>query len=47
VRFVPRSWLVWSSTVSSEEGMERVRSWFAEEKAGSADSETEPAPARK
>jgi hypothetical protein len=47
VRFVPRSWLVWSSTVSSEEGMERVRSWFAEKKAGSADSETEPAPARK
>jgi hypothetical protein len=32
LRFVPRSWMVWSSTVSSEEGTARVRAWFEEKK---------------
>jgi len=32
LRFAPRSWIVWSSTVSSEDGMARVRTWFAEKR---------------
>jgi len=33
LRFVARSWIVWSSTVGSKEGIARVRAWFAEKKA--------------
>jgi len=32
LRFAPRSWMVWSSTLSSADGMARVRAWFAEKK---------------
>jgi len=34
LRFLARSWLVWSSTVSSQEGIARVRAWFEEKKPG-------------
>jgi hypothetical protein len=33
LRFVPRSWMVWSSGVSSTDGIARVRAWFEEKKA--------------
>jgi len=39
LRFGPRSWMVWSSTVSSTEGLARVRAWFAEKKAVSESSQ--------
>lgn len=30
LRFAPRSWMVWSSTMTSADGLARVRTWFAE-----------------
>lgn len=36
LRFVPRSWMVWSSALSSAEGIARVRAWFAEKKSAEA-----------
>ena len=32
LRFLPRSWTVWSSSVKTDEGMERVKAWFKEKK---------------
>jgi hypothetical protein len=28
LRLLPRTWMLWSSSVASDEGIERVRSWF-------------------
>jgi hypothetical protein len=30
LRLGPRAWMLWSSSLKSEEGMERVRAWFSE-----------------
>jgi hypothetical protein len=33
LRLAPRTWTLWSSSLKSDEGMERVRAWFSENKA--------------
>jgi hypothetical protein len=38
LRFAPRVWMLWSSSLKSEEGMERVRAWFSENKAKAVES---------
>jgi hypothetical protein len=32
LRFAPRVWMLWSSSLKTDEGMERVRAWFGESK---------------
>jgi hypothetical protein len=39
LRFAPRAWMVWSSSLETKDGLERARSWFRANQASSNSSQ--------